>query len=657
MTACQKVRGLLALRPEDWSAEQQQQVEAHLPGCQACRATAYAYAEQDRRSRALPAATMTPQQRSRVLARVTAEGRRPARRRVLSLTGAAGAAVGLLLIALLALLLSNRGRPGSVPEVGGPLTPAVTGEPPQSATGGPGRPAGEGRLAYIQDGSLWIRPLPDGEPQLLVGESGLPLSEPRWSPSGEWLAFRRDTAVWLIRATGEDARAVDEGAVVNTFAWSPVEDRLAYVAGSGVLRLAVLTPGESEPLSLLSPDPAGYPGRFAWSPGGEAIAYEWRQGMEAQGLRLIPATMPAAQEPEELYDSGFPQRGEALLAGWTGDGRYVLFWQADVPSASLLADGVPFYALPAGGGEPLLLPGSALIVEEVGGDGAVLYHDDFLWSSPSWGLLALTVGAGRETWTNKRVVVVDLDGHVGAVTAGDLAAVSPAISPGGIAYAAAPDAGLQGGGDAGEAAVFRRRIWLVPADGSPARQLTGDEGYRDERPLWSADGSHVLFARMDQGERVSLWLLSAAGGSPQQLADGLGPWPGAESGWPENYGHLDWDALFDWWRGPVASTPEPEPTPAPTTVASAGGHVPAVLQDAPAPGEVVELDAYFSGAAAALTRGALAPAPELVACPTHRAWAAALVGRPLLAALRLLSGTGRNVLPADAANGSLAPRG
>ncbi|MDX9830351.1 MAG: hypothetical protein RBU35_08825 [Anaerolineae bacterium] len=663
MTDCRKVRALLALPREDWSAEERRLVEDHLPGCQACSATARIYAEQDRLSRALPPAALISEQRTRLLARVRAEGGRAGSRRVSRLAGLAAAGVGLVLIGLLALLLSNLARQEPGPVAGGPSTPAATATASEAEAGvpaalvdlpsptpepsdvgpveGPADGSGLGRVAYVQDGDLWVRELPDGEPVRLVGEAGpLAVSEPRWSPSGEWLAYRRDTAVWLIRANGQDAYAVDQGGVVNDFAWSPVEDRLAYVAGSGVLRLAVLRAGEAEALTLLPPDDGGFPGRFAWSPGGESIAYEWRQGMDAQDLRLIEAGQGAAHEPVVLYDSGFPRRGEALLAGWTGDGRYLLFWQGRMSSASLLADGAAFYALPAGGGEPVLLSG---------GDGVVLYYDDF-WSSSPTGSVALAAGAGRETWTNKVIAVARPgEGEPSLVTAGDQAAVSPALSSLGVAYAAGPDAGSVGGGDAARAALFERRIWLALADGSAPRRLTGDEGVRDERPLWSADGSQVLFVRMDEGERVSLWLVPRDGGNPQPVAEGLGPWPGGQSGWFGSYGHLDWDALYDWWRGPAAPTAEPQPTAAPAPAQSTGSDVAGLLQNPPAPGEVVELDAYFSGAASGLMRGGPAPAQDQVVCPTHRTWAAALTDRPFPGALRLLNGTRSNALPADAA--------
>jgi hypothetical protein len=38
----------------------------------------------------------------------------------------------------------------------------------------------------VQDGDLWIEDLPDGAPHRIT--SGADTREPRWSPSGRWLA-------------------------------------------------------------------------------------------------------------------------------------------------------------------------------------------------------------------------------------------------------------------------------------------------------------------------------------------------------------------------------------------------------------------------------------------------------------------------------------
>jgi Tol biopolymer transport system component len=86
---------------------------------------------------------------------------------------------------------------------------------------------------------------------------------------------------------------------------------------------------------------------------------------------------------------------------------------------------------------------------------------------------------------------------------------------------------------------------------SGPQQLTDDPAYRDEYPLGSADGSFILFVRLDAGDHASVWLVPAAGGEPRQIVDELSPATEPAPLWFGYYGHVDWDKLLDWWRGPA----------------------------------------------------------------------------------------------------------
>ena len=62
-------------------------------------------------------------------------------------------------------------------------------------------------------------------------------------------------------------------------------------------------------------------------------------------------------------------------------------------------------------------------------------------------------------------------------------------------------------------------IWVIPADGGDAIQLTNDTAY-DSNPAWSPDGSRILFESTRGGDG-DFWTMSPTGGELTQLTVGL----------------------------------------------------------------------------------------------------------------------------------------
>jgi len=169
-----------------------------------------------------------------------------------------------------------------------------------------------------------------------------------------------------------------------------------------------------------------------------------------------------------------------------------LFYKDPLFSGSLLSDGLELFTVAATGGQPRTLGISTLV------------YDDWISPSPNHTALAICAGENREVWQEKHIAVVDLKSNeLRYLTDRDTATVMPSWSPDGkrIAYSAAPWDMPDSNPDQ---TLFRRRIWLAdPAGVQAPRRLTGDDRYRDEEPMWLADGQHILFCRVDGAKGCS----------------------------------------------------------------------------------------------------------------------------------------------------------
>ena len=431
--------------------------------------------------------------------------------------------------------------PGSTTEAR-PYTPTPTSAPLPSI----------GRLAYIYKGDIWVKAFPTGDTQRLTTDSRN--QEPRWSRSGQWLAFRKgDDQVWVTRADGSAIRALDDRGAIRAFAWAPEADRLAYVTASGILLVENADGSDKRQAAPQDIDgKRGFVLSLSWRPDGERLAYVEHRREPGEEEDYIYAGLwhvrTDGSEATELYvNEGAPpdwSLGDIVLAGWSTDGGHILFWRNPSFSASGLMGGLPLFAIPAGGDAPTQL------------SEAVQYRQGPVPGPGSGPRVAVIVGRGREMWTNKALHILSIPtGEDRALTSSDVAATSPAWSPDGqrIAYTAMPDQPEGAGGEPARQAMMQRRILVTSTQGEPQPQrLIEDSAYRDEYPLWSVDGAFILFTRLDEQDRASLWLVPGRGGQPRQVVPELSLSPTGPSGaplWFGSYGHTDWSTFFDWWRG------------------------------------------------------------------------------------------------------------
>ncbi|HRC62852.1 MAG TPA: hypothetical protein PLX85_06465, partial [Dehalococcoidia bacterium] len=422
-----------------------------------------------------------------------------------------------------------------------------------------------GKLVWVRDGDLWVRTLPDGEPRRLTSDGGNSL--PRWSPSGEWVLYRHgqlgvDAESRVMRADGSEDRRLDVSEGFYAGQWKPGEDRLLLVRPDGAVVVEDVATGSA--LTILEAFASTTEGRAVlpvWSlDGARVVFFELRWPAEA-GSRGLPARAKT-YSGLSVIDSDGTNRRELVNLGANPTkqigplgfaGERLLFMEMPEDAGESIFDGVELLSVSLSGGA----------VQDLGGRVTLLSGMANLFGERAF----VVLGDERESWTGKRIALVDATtGQVRSLTGTDVAALSPQVSADGarVAYVAAPDLGA----GVRDRALASRRIWVMDADGSNARQVSRDEEYRHEAPRWSNDGKYMLFARLTL-ERCSpswtLQLLDVRDGSIREVASELpaisthnerpvidqipecdpGGKPGSIS---DTYGSVGVTQAYDWWQ-------------------------------------------------------------------------------------------------------------
>lgn len=317
--------------------------------------------------------------------------------------------------------------------------------------------------------------------------------DPQISPDGRWIAYVRRSgdimtdrfrrSIWLIDTTSGRQMPVASGA--SQPRWSPTGDRLAYIAsaegGHAQMFVRWMASGQAVAITGLPDSPSA----IAWSPDGRRIAYSMFVPDEGQRLG------PPQSRPEG--------------AAWADPLQVIT-------SVTYRADGQGYLRA---GYDQLFL------VASEGGAPRQLSFGPYNNGGPlSWtpdGRTILFSGNRSENWEregfNSEIYALDVaSNRITARTDRNGPDAEPAVSPDGrlIAYT---------GYDDHERGYENTELYVMNADGSNRRALTGSLDRSVDSPAWAADGRSVFVRYDDHGEtkvaRVGL------DGAIRTVAEGL----------------------------------------------------------------------------------------------------------------------------------------
>lgn len=377
--------------------------------------------------------------------------------------------VALLCAVATAIEARGTARSAAPPPITRPIAP-----PPAAAC--PSAVHGLGSIAYVARGQLDVVDLSSCTVRRVGGKAW----SPQFSPDGRWLAYSRSapdrsgTPVVIPAAGGPPRTPL--GRAVNTWWWAPGGATLYGVNRRGQL-VRAQPGGAGGRVRILAGGARTFSDAVGASPDGRRVATD-SSGCIPPGFALDTvavrsgAAHVALNEPKSL----------STFAGWSPDGRWLLYWARSICSASLSADGWPLDAVPARGGSPVQAVRHLL-----------LFPDFVTWCG---GRLIAASTPSRETQQGSRLVATGPPAwHQRTIArATHLSWVSPVCAPSGSMLAAAagpsstthPGFGLQ-----------HRSIWLLTPAGTRLRRLTTPPATNlsDEAPRFSRDGRWLLFVR------------------------------------------------------------------------------------------------------------------------------------------------------------------
>ncbi|HEY0873239.1 MAG TPA: protein kinase [Vicinamibacterales bacterium] len=337
---------------------------------------------------------------------------------------------------------------------------------------------GERSPALSPDGShvAFVAADPEGVPQIFVRTltsdtaiqitDGPAASRPRWTPSGEQIVYSAGSAIWRIpQLGGEPTRLIDRGTNPNL---SSDGSRIVYERDYQIWTAAA-DGSDATPVAGVPRKYYSIPSGPAFSPDGKWIAY-FRPDKGPNGDFWIVAADSGTprQLTHDLREGGWPV--------WTSDGRWIVISSARAGSRTL-------WQLPVDGGDPVPLTTGAGEDDEpdLSPDGSRIVYSNV---RHTWELRVRDLATGSERALLERRTEL----------------LFPQFSPDGqrLTFFGRDD--------------FAIAIWVIGADGSGVRRLTGGREL-NHQPRWGPEGRDIFF--FQAAPEVSFRRISALGGASE----------------------------------------------------------------------------------------------------------------------------------------------
>lgn len=443
--------------------------------------------------------------------------------------------------------------------------------------------AGEGDLAFVSRGTVYVLDGTTKKLQHLVLPSGYVPGAPSFSHDGHWLAIPaisnaapssgHESALWLADADGSRLHEVAGLEDPEFLGWSPTSDTLA-VTNQGELptffRTSVGSSNVSQPTSLWLVTPTGERRELVrsgsgmidgatWSADGSAIAVgglsaypfqdhvPWAETLTSYPIDgATPTVWLRIVNPRSnsCCDTAGLKQSQFVPVGWWPHWG-IVFWasSADVGSG-LDGGGFPLLAMPAPGDKPILLgstaAGGQVSTIVASASGALAISDE---PSPN---------GDRPFWENEQVLRCNPTSLSCSPVVSPVGTVSfdPVWSPNGrqLAYLVGKERGgdSEPGFEQSSVAAWydSLQLWVYSARTGRSTEVSAAKGA--VVPIWSADSKSLLYIDQD-----GLWLLKSPTSQPVEVAGPLLP----PTDWNPYFAQVHWAGTFAWSRSQEVSQP------------------------------------------------------------------------------------------------------